>query len=58
MYLLVVWTICELVGRDNAWGCWEKSFSAEKLGWREVGQAVEKDSKIIIIRTMKLHGPC
>lgn len=29
---------------------------AEELGWREVGQAVGKDSKIIIIRTMKLHG--
>lgn len=31
-----------------------KSFSVEKVGWREVGQEVENDSKFIIIRTMKL----
>lgn len=35
----------------------KKTFYVEKRGWREVGQAVGKDSKIIIIRTMKLYGP-
>lgn len=35
-----------------------KSFSVENLNWREVGQADERDSKIIIIKTIALYGTC